>query len=231
MATGTRKRQGQHQDVTVLHGVSYRAYARMTRLPANAHLRMAYHDGTLEIASPRPRQHERPSDRIFLIIMAFADAFGLTYDSSGSFTFQRGGDGPFKGVGKEPDLSFYFASVDRMPRDRDPDLELGDPPPDLWVEVENRATSVRRLPVYASLGVPEVWRYRAKLKKMIFLQLVDGSYQQFEQSLCLPMVRPVLIEELLALGEDLPLSQWTTLMRARVALLVESWNGGAAGPI
>ena len=116
----------------------------------------------------------RPSDRLRIIITTVADRLGLPYDGTGSYTFRRAGEGPIEGKGKEPDQSFYFANAGRLPTDRDPDLDAGDPPPDLWIEVDNRVSSAGRLPVYAALGVPEVWRYRSGRRRLQFLRLVEA---------------------------------------------------------
>ncbi|WP_333312715.1 MULTISPECIES: Uma2 family endonuclease [unclassified Microcoleus] len=37
-----------------------------------------------------------------------------------------------------------------------------DPPPDLAIEIDITRSSIHRLELYASLGVPEVWRYDGK---------------------------------------------------------------------
>ncbi|MBO0719619.1 MAG: Uma2 family endonuclease, partial [Blastocatellia bacterium] len=34
-----------------------------------------------------------------------------------------------------------------------------DPPPDIVVEIDIHHSSVAKLPIYAALGVPEIWRY------------------------------------------------------------------------
>ncbi len=206
------RRAGPHPHVTVLRRVPFKVYVRLALADENRHLRMAYHDGTLEIVSPKIRKHEGPSGRIRIIITTVANRFGLTYDGTGSYTFRRAGDGPYLGKGKEPDQSFYFANADRVPRERDPDLDAGDPPPDLWIEVDNRVSSAGRLPVYAALGVPEVWRYRAGKKTLQFLQLVDGAYQAIDRSLAIPALTPALVLEALALGGDPVESEWFRLL-------------------
>ena len=70
MATVTRRT---HADVVVLHRVPYQLYVHLTNAWANRHLRMAYHDGTLEIVSPRRREHERPSRRLSFIVTTIAE--------------------------------------------------------------------------------------------------------------------------------------------------------------
>ena len=209
MATTSRERSS----LTVLHGIPYKVYGRMTRLDSNRHLRMTYYDGTLEIVSPLLLLHESPSTRIVRIVLAVAERFEVPYHETSTYTFRKGGDGPFKGKGKEPDESFYLGSLDRVPRDRDPDLDAGDPPPDLWIEVDNRVSSAGRLPVYVALGVPEVWRYRARSKKLQFLALAGLAYEPIQASRSLPMLTPALVFEALKLGDGLFDSEWSSRLR------------------
>ena len=212
MATVTRLDQ-RESGATVLRGVPYKAYARMTQHPANSHLRMAYFDGTLEIMSPKIYKHELPSDRIRIIITTVADALDLNYQGTGSGTFRRAGDGPLKGTGREPDQGFYLSNLDRFPTDRDPNLDAGDPPPDLWVEVDNRSSSRSRLPTYARLGVPEVWQYRADSKKIRFLRLNGTEYVPIDRSLALPVLIPSLVQEALRAGDGMMEGTWAKWLR------------------
>jgi Uma2 family endonuclease len=189
-------------DVKVMYKVPYKVYAQLTKVHENRHLKMAYHDGTLEIVSPRLRQHEEPSVKFRWIVTAVSRHLGIVFHCSAGATFRRGGGGIRKGVGKEADESFYVANVNHLPRDRDIDLDAGDPPPDLWIEVDNRVSSKGRLPVYATLGVPEVWRFRARSKSLDFLRLVDGAYESIDRSLSFPMLTPSLVLEALSLGNN-----------------------------
>ena len=138
-------------------------------LDENRHLRMAYHDGTLEIVSPHASgNHEKPIPPVFAIIVT------VDLPTPRRSRFEGAGAGRHSGVagrglqgfreGEGIDESYYIANVDRLPRDRDPDLGAGDPPPDLWIEVDDRVSSKGRLPIYAALGVPEVWRFRIEAK-------------------------------------------------------------------
>ena len=62
--------------------------------------------------------------------------------------------------GCEPDESFYITNVDRRPTGRGMlDLAGEDVPPDLVVEVDVSNPSVPKRPIYAALGVPEVWTW------------------------------------------------------------------------
>lgn len=200
--------------VMVLRGVLYEDYVRIRDVPANGHLKMAYHNGTLEIMSPESL-HEVPSRRIGLFIYEVAMGLGVSCTGTGSTTFRLRGQEVKKGTGKEPDESFYFAHEARILTRSDSaiDLDAGDPPPDLWIEIDNRASSAGKLPVYAALGVPEVWRYRSRSRLLWFGRRVDDHYEPIERSLSLPMLTPALVLEALALGDGKSEIAWGAILR------------------
>ena len=202
---------------TVLRGVTYGDYVRLRDEPDNGHLRMTYHDGTLEIMSPE-YIHVVPSRGFVVIFTVLCEELDLPFQVSGSTTFRRGEPDRKKGKGKEPDESFYFANVARVLGKTSLRIEDGDPPPDLWIEVDNRSSSRGRLPVYAALGVPEVWRYRVLSRRLQFLRLDrnTATYEGIEQSLSLAMLTPALVLEALAMGDGLPVNTWTRRLRAWV---------------
>ncbi len=142
----------------------------------------------------------------------------ITFEAAGSTTFRRGEPKRKEGKGKEPDESFYFANAARVLGKTSLRVEAGDPPPDLWIEVDNRSSSRGRLPVYAALGVPEVWRYRVLSRRLQFLSLDKNTktYEGIERSLSLPMLTPALVLEALTMGENLPVNTWTRRLRAWV---------------
>ena len=133
-----------------LRGVSYDFYEEVRRAPGNYHVRMTYHDGTLEIMSPQYR-HEKYSRRIGFIVLAVTSLLGITCEGAGSTTFKRRGQGRKRGWGKEPDQSFYMASASKIRGKDEIDLEV-DPPPDLWIEVDHRGSSRRSSAALRSPG-------------------------------------------------------------------------------
>ncbi len=161
--------------------------------------------------------HESPSHRIGILISVVCEELDIEYEAAGSTTFRKGEIREKKGHGKEPDECFYFANYERILGKENLRLEV-DPPPDLWVEVDNRASSKGKLPLYAALGVPEVWRYRARTHRLWFGRLsADGTgYEAIERSLSLPMLTPALVLEALSLGLTLPTGAWTKAVRAWV---------------
>lgn len=178
-----------------LRGVSYDEYVRYRDHPGNGRVRMAYHNGVLEITSPEFR-HEVGSLRLGMLIRAVAAVFDLDCQGAGATTFRRGEPGRLRGVGKEPDCSFYIAHAAVIADKHTIDLDV-DPPPDLWIEVDNRARSRGRLPLYAALGVPEVWRYRPRRGTLWFGQLMNDHYEELGRSLSLPMLTPTIVLDLL----------------------------------
>jgi len=197
--------------VLPLHGVSYDFYEQVRKAPANRLLRMTYHNGTLEIMSPQYR-HEKHSRRIGLVILAVTSVLRIPCQGTGSTTFGRRGQRLLQGWGKEPDQSFYLAHEPQIRGKDEIDLAI-DPPPDLWIEVDTRGSSRGRLPLYAALGVPEVWRYRARRDILWFGRLQDDAYLPIEQSLALPMLSPQLVLDALRLGENLSESEWDPILR------------------
>ena len=181
---------------TVLRGVTYGMYVRLRKDPRNDHFRMTYYDGTLELMSPE-YAHERPCQLLGLLVRAVAAVLKIPHLGSGSTTIRRGERTLPKGKGKEPDQGFYFAHLGAIAGKDRINLDV-DPPPDLWIEVDNRGSSKGRLPVYAELGVPEAWRYRARSGKLWFGRLESGSYISIDRSLSLPMLTPELVRFALA---------------------------------
>ena len=221
-AEGKTSRVVRGRAPTILRGIAYEDYVRIRDVPANGHLRMAYHDGTLEIMSPE-NLHEVPTRRIGLVIYEVAMGLGLSCTGTRSTTFRLRGEDVKKGSGKEPDESFYFANEARiLGKTTKIDLDSGDPPPDLWIEIDNRASSAGKLPVYAALGVPEVWRYRSRRRTLWFGRRTEGGYEPIERSLSLPMLTPALVLEALALGEGKSEIAWGGELRewVRVNLTV-----------
>ena len=63
--------------------------------------------------------------------------------------------------GLEPDECYYIQNESRVRNEEDLDLTR-DPPPDLAIEVDITRSSLDRAGIYASLRIPEIWRYDGK---------------------------------------------------------------------
>jgi len=152
--------------------------------------RVAYCDGLLEIMSPLP-EHEYFKETIGDAVKDMAETLDLDYESYGSTTWRR----QAKQAGLEPDNCFYFQNEARVRGKLQVDLDQ-DPPPDLALEINVTSQSLDRFPIYARLGVPEIWCYDSGWLKIYHLQA--GQYVEVEQSTIFPQLDigalPQLIE-------------------------------------
>jgi len=80
-----------------------------------------------------------------------AEELNLEIYPTGSTTFKRLN----QARGAEPD-SFYIQNAARIGVNA---KLTQDPPPDLVVEIDITSSSLNRFQIYATLGVPELWRY------------------------------------------------------------------------
>jgi Uma2 family endonuclease len=182
----------------VLRGVDWKTYLRLRNHPGNGHLRMSYLEGTLILVSPE-FIHFRYGRRMAMMISEMGEALEIPLLSLCSPSLQRVGSDSRKGSAKEPDIGFYFRENElRMRRKDTLDLEV-DPPPDLTIEIDNKADSSKALALYARIGVPEVWWYRARKKTLWFARLAGETYEPVERSINLPRLTPALV--LFALGK------------------------------
>lgn len=138
----------------ILRRVSWETYERLLAEHEQCSSpRFTYDRGVLEIMSPSIR-HERLNRSIATMCEVIAEELHIELDNAGSTTFKRAD----LTRGFEPDSCFYVQNVERV-RGRDQiDLTV-DPPPDLVIEIDLSRSSLDRFPIFASIGVPEVWRY------------------------------------------------------------------------
>lgn len=174
----------------VLYNVGWDTYERLLRDHANSSApRFTYDRGTLEIMSPLP-EHERFNRAFQLLLPVLAEELGVELYSLGSTTFNR----EDLQRGFEPDSCFYVQNMSRVWGKNRIDLHV-DPPPDLVVEIDITHPSLDKLPIYAQLGVPEVWRYDGQRLEMLLLEL--GQYVESPRSKAFPAVDVATLTALL----------------------------------
>jgi len=140
--------------------------------------RFTYDEGALEIMV-LSIAHEDPNRTLAYLVEVVAAATERDLRRARSTTFKR------KDLAKgfEPDSCFYIDHVEQVRGKEDLDL-LTDPPPDLVIEVDITRSSLSRFPIFAALGVPEVWRFDGN--RVTMHRLESGRYAQIEASLALP---------------------------------------------
>ncbi|MFN4794818.1 MAG: Uma2 family endonuclease, partial [Pseudanabaena sp.] len=168
-----------------------------------------YINGTLEIMSPLSL-HEGSNRFIEALLGIFTDELEIDMRRLGSLLMKI----PDLKLGAEPD-SCYYIQNEPIIRGKEVIIVGQDPVPDLVLEVDITNPSDRRLPIYALLAVPEVWRYDGY--SLEFLALENGAYQPIAKSLSFPDLPAAIIVEYvqkrLTLGESGTLREFRKWVR------------------
>jgi len=175
----TTVEQIQREQRFVLRGVSWPTYEALRDAPENYHVRMTYDRGDLEIMSPS-KSHERYAYFIGRLIDVWTEELNIDVQSCRIMTFKR----EDLDRGLEPDNCYYVEHEPQMRQKTELDLAI-DPPPDLAIEVEVSAPVIRKMPLYAAFGVPEVWRFDGETLQVHRLNPA-GQYEPRDGSVCLP---------------------------------------------
>lgn len=185
----------------LLPRVSWETYAQLVdgdeerRVP-----RLTYDRGVLEIVSPSPR-HEQDAQTLILLIELVAGVRGVPVRQLGSTTFRRAD----LQRGFEADGSFYIQHEARMRHARMLDLAT-DPPPDLVIEMEVRRSSLDKLDLFASLGIPEIWRGWGE--RVVILDFDGSHYVEAPTSRALGLLTPEIVSHFLSQSRVLPSPDW-----------------------
>jgi Uma2 family endonuclease len=161
-------------------------------------VRLSYHRGRLEITMPSP-EHEEYADLIQDLTRSLVRELGLRLESRGTALLKR----ELRETGAQPDGCFYIQNAEKTIGKRTLDLSI-DPPPDVVVEVDLSSPSLTKFPIYAALGVPEIWRYDGEFFEIHYL--VGQEYVEAPASLAFPFltadVMAEMIEQSKLTGQD-----------------------------
>jgi len=179
----------------VLYGVPPETYWEFLQTLPDHYLRHSYDGWTLEMMTPY-RSHEWIKRLIGRMLEAMALALDIPIQSSSSTTLSTSAHDN----GLQPDESYYFGEKVAA-RGQETYRPGEDPPPDLAVEVEMTAPIVRRLPLYARIGVREIWHF--KNEEMEFLHLTErGQYERLEGSIAFPFIAAADVSRFLRQRHD-----------------------------
>lgn len=167
----------------LLKNISWQTYESLVNeLAEQAGIRLTYDRGTLEIMTPSA-PHEGNKQILGRFVETVTEELNVEIRSLGSLTCRR--EDLLKGL--EPDQCYYIDN-ERVVRDAE-QIDLNEyPPPDLVIEIDITSSSINRMELYASLGVPEVWRYDGS--RLIFYQLEGQEYVEREVSPHFPFLSP-----------------------------------------
>ena len=191
----------------ILHGVTWETYEQLlTNFADRSAPRFSFDRGVLEIVSPTPR-HEQDNLALAQVVGLVAEELEIDFRPVGSTTYRREG----LKQGFEADSSFYIVNQ-RFARDLaeiDPKV---DPPPDLVIEIDVSHSSLDKLPIYAGLGVPEVWRCQAD--RVTIRVLEGGTYREVEESRVLPPLTANRLTEFLLQSRQQRRLDWIRAVRS-----------------
>ncbi|MGK7956629.1 MAG: Uma2 family endonuclease [Crocosphaera sp.] len=191
----------------ILYPISWETFIRISdELSLNPSKRLTYNEKYLQIMSPLG-EHENNNWFIARLIFVMAEEWDMNIKSFGSLTLRR--DDIQKGI--EPDACFYLKNELEVRNKQNIDLNKGDIPPDLAIEIDITSGSLNKLPIYATLGVAEIWRYDGEVLQIYGLNLQQQNYELINKSLAFPRLDITLIpqwlQQRLIIGETATLKQ------------------------
>lgn len=200
---------GQH---IVIHGMDWEGYVAIAdALPDGSRVHTAYDGWNLQLMTTS-QEHERIARLLEQLITQICLATSTDCVPGGSTTFRR--EDLERGL--EPDECFWIANYQTMLAvDR---WEGGaHPPPDLAIEVDITSQSLPKRPIYAALGVPELWHFDGD--RISSLILAENEYAQSPRSLAFPAFD---VANLLPFVAMLETQSNTAIIRAFQAWLTEN---------
>lgn len=194
----------------LLRNVSWETYERLIDEREERSVpRFFYDRGELEIMSPST-EHDRVSRILALLVELVAAEIGLDVDSVGSTTFKSEAlERAF-----EPDECFYFSEgAEQVRGKKNIDLDAGDPPPDLIVEIDLTNPSLDKLPIYARMGVAEVWRHADGKSEILVLDEAGTGYVKSVDSRVLSLLASDSLAHLVEEGLTSKRPAWVRRVR------------------
>jgi Uma2 family endonuclease len=182
----------------VLDGEPWSFYSRLLRhFDRRRRLFITYYRGFLEITT-RTFWRERAAVIMAMLVQVWTEERELPIRSGGSTRLGRRD----LGCGLEPNECFWLSHEAQMRGVKELDLRRH-PLPDLVIEVDPKWQGIPRLPIYAALGVPEVWRVsKAGVLSFHVLQ-PDEKYAVVSVSAALPPLTSADIQPHLDLRDQI----------------------------
>jgi Uma2 family endonuclease len=190
----------------ILHGVSWETYERLLADFQDSHAaHFTYDQGVLEIMV-LSFKHETFNRTLATLFETLAEELQIDFVNAGSTTFKRAD----LARGFEPDSCFYIENEGRVRGKEEIDL-LVDPPPDLVIEIDISNSSLNKFPLYAQLGIPEVWRYDGN--RVSIFKWEGDQYTGTDQSMALPPLTGAIATRFLEESLELKSTAWLRRVR------------------
>lgn len=176
--------------VVTFHGVKWEEYeALLEQAREAAGLRISYDCGDLTVMT-LSSEHENYSRFFESLMTVIRLRRNINVRSFGSATMRK----QEKNKGNEPDACFYVQNAPALGNRLQIDFAT-DPPPDVAVEIDVHHDSASKLPIYAVLKVPEIWRYDGE--QLVVLHLKQDHYIDQDVSLAFPMLSGRILTQFL----------------------------------
>jgi Uma2 family endonuclease len=185
----------------ILHGISWATYERLLADFQDSHAaHFAYDRGVLEIMV-LSFEHEKINRLIHTLFEIIANEWEVDFENAGSTTFKR----EDLARGFEPDTCFYVQNVERVRGKKEIDLTT-DPPPDVVIEIDISSPSLDKFPIYAQIGVSEIWRYNGTT--LTIFALDNGEYFAQEASRALSGLAGEVITRFIEDSQTMKRTAW-----------------------
>jgi Uma2 family endonuclease len=191
----------------ILDNITWETYQRLlAERGENSKPRYAYDRGRLEIMVSS-YGHENLKHIVATLVEVIAEAVGIEdIEGAASTTFDR----EDLSQGFEPDASFYFRNASRIRGQKQIDLTT-DPAPELVIEVDITSPSLNKFPIFAGLGIPEIWRYHQQ--QLTVFTLAGDTYREQPASDIFPGVTGSALTALIADSQTMKRSNWLRKVR------------------
>jgi Uma2 family endonuclease len=160
-----------------------------------------------------PQQHEQPKVMLANFVEVIADELEIEILELGALLLER--EDLARAI--EPDTCFYITN-ESVVRGKTINLQ-SDPPPDLAIESDYTSSSLNKYATYASLGLPELWRYCKERLEVYILQ--GKEYQQSEASSLFPFLPISEIPEFIEQSQTIGQRSAVRLFRERIRGLLK----------
>jgi Uma2 family endonuclease len=158
-------------------------------------LRISYDNGSLQVMTISS-EHEKYASFVSSLVTVIRLRLRIDILGFGSATMRK----RKRKKGNEPDGCFYVQTASLIGNRIQLDFET-DPPPDIAVEIDVHHDSRSKFPIYAALGVSEIWRYDGRV--MTIYHLAEHAterepvYVEQDTSTALPMLTAQILSEMI----------------------------------
>ncbi|NJN30287.1 MAG: Uma2 family endonuclease [Synechococcales cyanobacterium RM1_1_8] len=176
---------------------------------------ITYYQGKLEILEPWTH-HDRIVRLMDSLLRLLADESGDDLCGGGSQLLKHSE----RGIAIQPNACYYLAQRPRFGDRAELDLRQV-APPELAIDIQLHRASLKRLGLFAGLGIPEVWQYVTSLDEaqvlkgeLTLLGLQNNRYEPISHSRLYDFLPTAVITSFIAQSDSAGLAQALAQLRS-----------------